>query len=357
MSKKAFVLMPFSDDLSEVYEFLIKSALEDANYSVKRADDIKSQSNIIEDIVHGIMDSDLIIADLTDSNPNVYYELGIAHALQKNVVLITQEIEELPFDLRSYRVIGYATHFSRMSSAKKELTAIAIEAFNDNLPFGNPVKDYGLGYKQADSNITRIHDPKNNNDLGILDYQIQIEDGFEALTSIVNDVGDKMSLELVPKIESTTESLSSNQHTSKQKRNIISELAEHMQNYSNFIKPRNDIYRQQLLNIETSIEYLLNKQQTGSIETFKDLAEFLESLEAMKSGAMTGRQSFSSLLETQKNLPNMEKNFNRANKNMQLQLEQFVQNIDQTIAIASRAILLGNSILPATTKTDDRSCD
>lgn len=79
--KKAFILMPFTESLNDVYDFLIKGALVEAGYQVKRADDIKSQSNILEDIVKGIIESDLIVADLTDSNANVYYELGIAHAL------------------------------------------------------------------------------------------------------------------------------------------------------------------------------------------------------------------------------------------------------------------------------------
>lgn len=66
MSKKAaFILMPFADDFSDVYKFLISESLEKAGYAVKRADDIKSQRNIIGDIIGGIIDCDLIVADLT----------------------------------------------------------------------------------------------------------------------------------------------------------------------------------------------------------------------------------------------------------------------------------------------------
>lgn len=73
MNKKtAFILMPFADEFSDVYEYLISNGLQDAGYAVKRADDIKSQSNIIGDIIEGIINSDLVVADLTGANPNVY---------------------------------------------------------------------------------------------------------------------------------------------------------------------------------------------------------------------------------------------------------------------------------------------
>lgn len=142
-NKNAFVIMPFSEDFIDIYQFLIVGGLKDAGYVVKRADDIRSQSNILGDIVEGIVSSDLIVADLTGANPNVYYELGIAHALNKKVILLTQEIDELPFDLRSYRVVAYSEHFSRMNQAKVELSQLAKDALKGKLPFGNPVKDFG----------------------------------------------------------------------------------------------------------------------------------------------------------------------------------------------------------------------
>jgi hypothetical protein len=82
-NKTAFILMPFADEFTDVYKYLITDALQDTGYTVKRADDIKSQNNILGDIIAGIVTSDLIVADLTGANPNVYYELGIAHALNK----------------------------------------------------------------------------------------------------------------------------------------------------------------------------------------------------------------------------------------------------------------------------------
>jgi nucleoside 2-deoxyribosyltransferase len=62
----------------------------------------------MNDILRSIHEADYIIADLTEQNPNVYYELGLAHATGKPIILITQNIGKLPFDLRHQRVIEYS---------------------------------------------------------------------------------------------------------------------------------------------------------------------------------------------------------------------------------------------------------
>lgn len=346
-SKKAFILMPFTESLNAVYDFLIKGALAEAGYQVKRADDIKSQSNILEDIVKGIIESDLIVADLTDSNANVYYELGIAHALQKKVVLITQEIEDLPFDLKSYRAIGYSTHFSRMNEAKKELYQLAKEASNGTLPFGNPVKDYGKiqNISEPVSSIVMHDSNDDESDLGFLDHIVQVEDNFEDLTEIVNVIGSKLVDELTPEINRTTQILTTGDISTKQRRNIIKELAIHVDDYANLLKSKNDEYRDLNKKVETSIEIILTVNQEHDDQHVDGIESFLKGFENLEIGAQEGRNGFISLLTTMANLPNLEKSFNRASKEVQRELQLFINNIDQTISMASRARTLGKSLL------------
>jgi len=346
-SKKAFILMPFTESLNDVYDFLIKGALVEAGYQVKRADDIKSQSNILEDIVKGIIESDLIVADLTDSNANVYYELGIAHTLQKKVVLITQEIGELPFDLKSYRVIGYSTHFARMNDAKTELFQLAKEASNGTLPFGNPVKDYGKIHDITSFNFPIVANNNNDSetDLGFLDHMIQVEEDFESLTDIVELVGSKLANELTPEINRTTEILNTKNLTTKQYRNIIKELAFHVDDYANLLKPKNDEYRELNKNIETSIELVLTMNHVHDENSFESIETFLSGFESLESAAQASRDGFIGLVITMEDLPNLEKSFNRASKEVQRELKLFIENIDQTISMASRARTLGKSLL------------
>ncbi len=102
-----FVLMPFSSDLKEMYEDHIKNVALSLNLEIARADDFFSASAVMQDVWNGICNSRLIIADCTGRNPNVFYEIGLAHTVGKRVILIAQSIEDVPFDLRHIRYISY----------------------------------------------------------------------------------------------------------------------------------------------------------------------------------------------------------------------------------------------------------
>ena len=107
----AFVLMPFTGELTEIYMTLIKPTVENNELGLvcKRADDIKSTRAIMQDIWKSICEARLIIADLTGLNPNVMYELGVAHTLGKETLIIYRKDENIkfPFDLAHIRRIEY----------------------------------------------------------------------------------------------------------------------------------------------------------------------------------------------------------------------------------------------------------
>ena len=102
-----FVLMPFLPEMLPIYTDHIKKVCNDLNIGCKRADDIFSSSRIIDDIWALIAHSKLLIADCTGRNPNVFYELGIAHTIGKQVIIITQDELDIPFDIRHIRYIKY----------------------------------------------------------------------------------------------------------------------------------------------------------------------------------------------------------------------------------------------------------
>ncbi|NUO81720.1 DUF1566 domain-containing protein [candidate division KSB1 bacterium] len=105
--KLCFVLMPFRNDLRTVYTEAIKTACDKAGFKAVRADELIGPFNIHRDIIEYIFSSDAIIADLTDWNPNVFYELGVAHAIANKTIMIVQKGQELPFDIHNYRCIAY----------------------------------------------------------------------------------------------------------------------------------------------------------------------------------------------------------------------------------------------------------
>ena len=116
-----FVLMPFLEELTEVYEDCIKTSINESKMECKRADDIFHNSSIVEVIWTEICAAEVIIADLTGKNPNVFYELGIAHTLGKETIMITQNQDDVPFDLRHLRYIEYSNTGRGLQELKKQL--------------------------------------------------------------------------------------------------------------------------------------------------------------------------------------------------------------------------------------------
>jgi hypothetical protein len=103
-----FVMMPFAPPLGGYYEKIYKPAIEKAGLTPIRADtEIFGTGKIIDQIWAGINGARVLVAELTKRNPNVFYELGLAHALEKPVVLVSSNEDDVPFDLHHIRVIYY----------------------------------------------------------------------------------------------------------------------------------------------------------------------------------------------------------------------------------------------------------
>lgn len=99
-------MMPFSAEFAEVYATIRQAAAEVGLVS-RRADDMWEAPNIMQDIASLIDRSRVVVCDCTGRNPNVFYEAGIAHTLGREVILITQNDADIPFDLRHLRYIQY----------------------------------------------------------------------------------------------------------------------------------------------------------------------------------------------------------------------------------------------------------
>lgn len=102
----ASAMMPFDSAFTAVYRS-ISSACENVGLRCRRADDIWENPAIIQDVVSLIDRSRIVICDCTGRNPNVFYEAGIAHTLGRDVILITQNDNDIPFDLRHLRYVHY----------------------------------------------------------------------------------------------------------------------------------------------------------------------------------------------------------------------------------------------------------
>lgn len=117
-----FVIMPFSEKWSDETYDIIKEVCKNLDVNLNRADEILGSQSIYNDIITNIVESDIIIADITVKNANVFYELGYAHALKKNVILIRQPNDNVPFDIAQFRYIEYELSFKKAKEFQKRLT-------------------------------------------------------------------------------------------------------------------------------------------------------------------------------------------------------------------------------------------
>lgn len=133
-TKLCFVLMPFTTEWSKrVYRKYIRENIELLGLQCLRADNLTG-SIIIEDIWTKINQAAFLIADVTDKNPNVMYELGIAHTLGKPVVLITQDTKGIPFDFKHLRHHVYQDNSDGQEEFKSELKKIVLNLYGEFYP-------------------------------------------------------------------------------------------------------------------------------------------------------------------------------------------------------------------------------
>lgn len=105
---KAFIVMQFTEEFDALYSDVIRPTCEKYGYEAIRGDDIYNNGLIIKDITTSLQEASVIIADITPDNPNVYYEVGYAHAINKPTILLCERArEKLPFDVSGFRTLFY----------------------------------------------------------------------------------------------------------------------------------------------------------------------------------------------------------------------------------------------------------
>ncbi len=102
-----FIIMPFGGWFDVYYDDIYHKAIEKAELKPHRLDDSQLPVVLVQEMFQYTRNAKIILADLTGNNPNVCYELGLAHALNKPTILVTDSIENVPFDVSAFRVILY----------------------------------------------------------------------------------------------------------------------------------------------------------------------------------------------------------------------------------------------------------
>jgi hypothetical protein len=125
ISKYSFFICPFGNkSVDHNYKYVIKPIVEKLQFAINRVDEISHNKLITEVILDSIRKSKFIIADLTDSRPNCYYELGYAHALGKPVIILAKEGTQKHFDISLYRWIFWIDYKDLKTKFEEELSNI-----------------------------------------------------------------------------------------------------------------------------------------------------------------------------------------------------------------------------------------
>lgn len=351
MKPKAFVLMPFDEEFENIYDYLIHDPLSEAGYEVKRADDILSQRNIMEDIVQSIIGGDLIVADLSTANPNVYYELGLAHAFKKKVILLAQEIEEVPFDLQSYRIITYSTHFAQMNNARQEFQKYIEEVRTGKIQFGSPVTDFGIPVSPLTDTGTQslVPEADDQDERGILDYRVELEESMETMTEMVGELGKRLDI-LRLDTKSVSDQLENSKDIgAKKQRAIIRSLAPKIDEVASWLQQGNIQYRQALESMGNDLNVVLSSKFEIAKADADGLIEFIQICDHTEKEIQEALDAFDNLVSEMDGAPRIEKEFQRTKRRMSAELKTFIDNTEQTQALIVRArkaakrLLDGNS--------------
>lgn len=149
-SKKLFIISPIGDSLSEnrkrsdqVKKFIIDPIAKKMGYKTCRSDGISQPGIITDQIIERLLNDELVIADLTNQNPNVFYELAVRHAIGKPVILMGLKEQKIPFDVSAQRVIFYDhTNLDDVDEAIKELEKQILAVESKAFIVDSPIKTH-----------------------------------------------------------------------------------------------------------------------------------------------------------------------------------------------------------------------
>lgn len=186
--KTCFIICPIGEEESKIrensnqfFEFIVEPVVKAFNYSLKRSDLMNENGMIMFQIIDQLVESPLVIADLTGNNPNVFYELAVRHVTKKPCILMKTEGQKTPFDVEGMRIISYdLKNLYKVEDAKKRLREQIKSMDNAKFQNFNPIT-IAYTYKKL---IRNLHDIQHAED----DILTQVVGSIIDFNSTVNDM-------------------------------------------------------------------------------------------------------------------------------------------------------------------------
>lgn len=342
---KIFMIMPFEDGFFEVYE-MIKSKFNDKfEFSNAAVEDY--QQNILADIIQPLYDADLVLADLTGFNPNVMYELGVAHTFGKKTIIITQdELSGLPFDLKTYRTKNYTTHFKMFNELLEYLDKNFRGAVDNTVAFSNPVKDFitadgldGRTWINEETKDLRIEEN------GFLDNIAEIETDSCKMVENIQRMSINMQ-QMVSGIQESTNELQRANKTGGQGtvafvRKQAKKVADIMDKFSNQLREHNNTNEALWSKIEKNSLELVTNQKFITNQN-DQVIKFLDGLKKLRSAVATSKESVSNMREANLGNKGISRSLNQSINLLDQDLGLYITIMEQIYAGIDRVIATGN---------------
>lgn len=331
--------------LTNSMNFFIRVVLTEAGFEVNRADDLGNSRNIMANVIRGIAECNLIIADLTEPNPNVYYELGLAHSLNKPAILLTQEVESLPFDLRSYSVVPYTNDYRDIDRARTELRNMAAGLVTGTTKFGSPISDF-LGHSIEMLSIPSA-DAAADNHPGILDNLAEMEEGWERINESIQTIHGELDQLNGMTVNATQElnDLNSRRRTdtnaSRRMRMVLMRLGHGLSERANNLSYQNDKYNTDLEQLRTPLESIMHAQTAQTPEETEQLAQSLSELDILEDSIKSAIEATTTMTGSLSALPALQRTFDRSRGRLVTQCQRLIGNFEQTLSIVARVKEIG----------------
>jgi hypothetical protein len=356
----AFVVMPLSDEFSWVFDDLIAPALREANYHAVRADSVVDQQNIMRDIVEGVIRCDLVIAEITSLNPNVMYELGMAHALRRPTLILTQDTDSAPFDLRAYRLIPYSDNYREMDRVKSTLIDIATKHRNGEVSFSSPVNDFAppefWSNELPQPAITSAMEvgqakPEYEGRPGLLDREQQIAEQFVVIATQAVRLGE-ITEDFLQNAQTRVEAMEEigevrSPEAYKRARAALGSIASLMVRWSEDMEAQLPPVRQAWKELEESADEFVTEASIDSEDDRKAAEQFVSTMDEFQ---LTVHDSVQQLTEAKNSLPplrRISRELDRAGHRAEQSLNAVIDSISAGEPFAARLANIVRSRLDA----------
>ena len=259
------------------------------------------------------------------------------------MILLTQVIEDVPFDLQSYRLVQYSTRFDRIDNAREILKSYGEGFLKRTIPFGNPVTDFlssdnGVGI--ADYSLKMPSDTSGGNgELGFLDHTIALTDGSNRIVEILEGSANDLN-ELTRSLEISSSEMNRlnsnpNADTPKAIQALSRRLAGKLNAFTQKLKNANAEYFDLLQDMEDSLEFVI-AFQIHDLNDSNGSNKLLSELSVLQETATYARDAYLNLAFQMDSVPRMERRLNRALSDGSTEIRIMASNIGIHIASVSR---------------------